>query len=495
MGIVFRQSVKTTIVIGMGALLGVVFNFVGAYVLTKQEFGFFTNFIYIAAIFQIIVLMGTGALLSTYTQKYQANDIRRKALITYSAILTLVANLIFTLVYFLLKDKVINLYKTDDMVYVEHFYGWLPVLVFIWGFMTLAELYLLAYSKVAIATFMREVLLRLCNLFVIGLYFFKFISFQWLIIASILVYIIPAGVIFFVASRTEGFGFTLNYKAFSKAEYAELFRFSWYHLLLSVTLNFLGYVDTLMLGPLDKNGLASLAAYRWAILVISIMAIPYRAMTNSSFATLNRTYIENNHDNLTSIFQRTGINILIVSIGMFMLIACNLDNLVKILPEGYSVIKPIVLILMAGRLIDMATGLNTELISISKRYKFNFRISILLLIFIIILNRVFIPIYGVYGAAWGTTISLVLFNITKMLYLWKKMKVQPFTIHSSTVVLAGVIAGIAGYTLPYLTNPFFDTVTRSLLIGIVYSFLLIKLKPSADLNIYFQSVLKNKKLF
>ncbi len=494
MGVVIRQSVKTTIVIGMGAILGTIFNYVGVYVLDKQQFGFLTNFIYLAAIIQNIILVGTGSLIATYTPKYSISDKRRNVLISFCILLTLFAGVIFTIAYLALKNNVIAHYQVQDRVFMSRYYTWLPALVFIWSFSSLLELYLIGHSKAAVSSFMREVLLRVCNLAIIVLYFFNVISFDNLIIGSVLVYFIPTSILLFVAGK-QNFGISFNFSVFSKTEYKELFNFSWYHLLLSISLNFIGYIDILMLGPLDKSGLASLAVYRWAILVISIMVIPYRAMQSASFATLNRAYIEKNQYKLSDFFHRAGINMLIAAFGMFLLIACNLDNLIRILPPGYGVVKPLVIILMAGRLIDMATGLNTELISISEYYKFNFRVSFFLMVMIVALDRILIPIYGVYGAAWGTTISLVLFNITKMLYLWKKMKVQPFTIHSSTVVLAGVIAGIAGYTLPYLTNPFFDTVTRSLLIGIVYSFLLIKLKPSADLNIYFQSVLKNKKLF
>jgi O-antigen/teichoic acid export membrane protein len=495
MGIVFRQSIKTSIVIASGAVLGAVFNYAGAFVLTKQEFGFLTNFIYIAALFQIIILVGTSSLLSTYTQKFDADDPRRKGLITFSLLLTIATSIILFTVYFLFKDNIVGFYKLQDQEYINRYYVWLPFLVFVWGITSLFEMLLIVHSKVAVISFVREVVLRIFNLVIIGLFYFKVISFHQFMISSILVYIIPAITILLIASRFKGFGLTFNFKVFNKAEYTDLLKFSWYHMLLNISLNFLGYIDTIMLAPLDKSGMESLAAYRWAVMVIGIMTIPYRAMRTSSFSTLNQTYIDKNYPKLYDIFHRSGINVLIVAVSMFLLIAFNIDNLIKILPEGYESLKPVVLILMLGQLVDMASGLNTELISISEYYKFNFRISFVLLLMIVSLDRLLIPLYGVYGAAWGTTISLILFNAAKMIYLWKKMKVQPFTPKSITVIFAGLITAVIMYVIPDVPNAYLDSIIKAAIIFSIYFFLLIKFKSSNDLNGYVESIWKNKRLF
>ncbi|MCB0698900.1 MAG: polysaccharide biosynthesis C-terminal domain-containing protein, partial [Chitinophagaceae bacterium] len=190
-----------------------------------------------------------------------------------------------------------------------------------------------------------------------------------------------------------------------------------------------------------------------------------------------------------------GVNILIVGIGLFVLIAMNLDNAVAILAEGYESVKPLVLILMLGRLVDMASGLNNELISISRYYKFNFRASALLLIMVFVLDRMYIPIYGIYGAAWVATISLAAFNIAKMIFLYRKMNLHPFTKGSLYVVLAGAAAAVPGFLLPNLGNPFLDATVRSLAIIVCYVGMLLWLKPSNDLVTYLDNIKQNKRLF
>jgi O-antigen/teichoic acid export membrane protein len=136
----------------------------------------------------------------------------------------------------------------------------------------------------------------------------------------------------------------------------------------------------------------------------------------------------------------------------------------------------------------MATGLNTELISISKHYKFNFRITLLLLAMLIISNYLLIPKIDVFGAAWGMAISLFLFNIAKTIFLNKKFEIKTITPNTLKVLLAGLIAGICGYFLPVIGNWFTDAIVRSCIIFIVYGLMIFYLKPSADLQVFVQGL-------
>ena len=150
---------------------------------------------------------------------------------------------------------------------------------------------------------------------------------------------------------------------------------------------------------------------------------------------------------------------------------------------------------MLGRVVDMATGLNSELISVSKYYKFNFRISFLLVVLLLVFNRILIPKYGIYGAAWGATLSIAFFNLAKMVFLWWKMQLHPFSSKSLLVLLAGAGAWVAIYFIPTLFNPIVDSILRSGIIVFVYACLLIWFKPSEDLNVYLRSIKENKRLF
>lgn len=495
MGIVFRQSIKTTLVTLTGALLGGLITFAYSFSLSKAELGLTNSIIYVAAIGQIFVMMGTGSLIAVFTQRYKYEDERRKALFTFGLLTTLATTVVLSTIFFLLKDVVVNLYNEQDQLLINQYYYLVPLLVAIWGIMTIFDCFLIAHVKIAISAFAREIVLRICNLSLLGLLFFQIISFHQYIIAAVLIYLIPLSILFFVSRKSQGFGISFNFRLFSKKQYFEMIHFSWYHLLIIASVNILGYLDTLMLAPLDTNGLKSAALYSIAAFITSIIYMPYRAMSTSSLPILNQAYIDKDDEKIKDLFTRAGINILIAAVGMFVLIAFNLDNAVRLLPEGYEAIKPVVLILLIGKLVDMATGLNNEVISISKHYKFNFRTTSLLIICIFILYTVYIPQYGIYGAAWVTTGALILFNAVKMIFLYVKMRLHPFTGKTWLILVAGLLAAGVGYIIPYILNPFVDAIIRSCVIMLVYVLSLIWFKPSDDLIAFLDNIKSNKRLF
>jgi O-antigen/teichoic acid export membrane protein len=232
-------------------------------------------------------------------------------------------------------------------------------------------------------------------------------------------------------------------------------------------------------------------------MVITLMTLPYRAMSTASYATLNQAYIDNDIVKVKDLFSRSGINILVVATGIFIITICNLDNLISLcnFPPGYDIIKPIIVILLIGRLFDMATGLNNELISISKYYKFNFRVAILLLIMVVVFDYILIPKYSVNGAAWGATASLIIFNIIKVIYLWVKMRLQPFNSKTGLIIIAGATAGIIGYLIPFVENDLIDLIIRTGVIFVIYLTLLLVFRASDDLTTYLKSVKNTRRLF
>jgi len=496
MGIVFRQSIKTTIVIFAGAVLGALVVGGYAYVLSKPLQGFTRTVLSVAGFLQLFALLGTGSTILTYVHRYPPGQ-KRKVLLTLAALVPLVTTGILLIPYLLFRNNLVHLYQPAEQGYINTYYLWIPVLVILWSYMSQLELYLSSQHRTAIATFMREVVLKFLNLILIALIGFGYISFSSFIIGTVLVYAVPTLIMLPIAMRTESFGFSMQWRVFGKQDYKELLHFSWYHLLLSVSASAMGVVDMYMLPILSKHGLSSLAVYAIAVFIASVMTAPYRAMASAAFPTLNLAYTNGDTDKVHQLFRRSSVNTLIVSVAMAVIIACNLPNAVAMLRkgQGYETIIPLVLIMMIGRLVDMASGLNTELISISKYYKFNFRISVLLVVLMVGLNLFLIPRFDVYGAAWSTTISLILFNVGKMIFLWKKMGVQPFTGKSLYVLAAGAIAGFVGYIVPALHNPFVDAVLRTGLVVVIYAVLLLWWQPSEDLRTYVQSIRKDKRLF
>ena len=87
----------------------------------------------------------------------------------------------------------------------------------------------------------------------------------------------------------------------------------------------------------------------------------------------------------------------------------------------------------------------------------------------VILNMIFIPIWGIEGAAIATGSSLILSNIFKTLIIYRGYKLQPFGAYIFIVLtLIGVCIGV-NYLIPQAGNPVLDMVIRSAIATGIYS--------------------------
>ncbi len=495
MGIVFRQSVKTTIAVFAGAALGAAATLIGPKCLPMAELGFSRNFVNQAAVLQFITLLGFHFVLVTYVPRYATHDPRRRAILTASLAAPVIAVLLLLLPYFGLEDWVIGKFQARDQPFLRRFYGWLPVLVILWSLTSMLDSYLNTEKKIALSAFVREVVTKGGTLLLLALVGLQVIPFPVFMGATVGLYALPLGILLSVAARSAGFGLTSNLRVIPGREWREIFRFAWYHLLTSISLNLVGLVDALMLAPLDRNGFASIAVYTTATFIASMLVIPYRAMATSAFPILNEAFIAGDNAKVADLYHRSGINIAIAAVALSALIAPNLQSLIKLLPQGYEAVAPLVLILIVGRLTDALTGMNGEIIGISPHYKFLFRISALLLVVLIASNRLLIPRFGMYGAAWSSALSLAAFNVGKMIFLWLRFRLQPFSRQTLFVLLAGGIAAFAGWMMPDIGPPIVAMMLRGAVIVVAYVALLLWWKPSPDLRDYLASIRKNKRLF
>jgi O-antigen/teichoic acid export membrane protein len=495
MGIVFRQSIKSTIVIFSGAVLGALVTYLSTKYLAKQEFGFTKYFTNLAVITSMFSVLGMHSVLAVFIHRYKDDDPRKPVLITLGFVSVTIVSILISLFYFILKPYILKLYQPQDMVYAQQFFYVLPFFAFLWNLIFMFENYLSSQMKVAVSVLMREVVLRVFNIALVVLFAMGFFSFYVLFLLIILSHLITVGILWVISSKTKGFFFSTDWKVFSRAEYREIFHFGWYHMLMGISLNLLGSLDSIMLGSLDSKGMKSVGEYAVAVFLMSFIQVPYRAMASSTLPDFTRTFQQNDRVKLNDLFKRAGLNILIASVAVALLILCNMPNVISIIGKSYGSITPIVFILLLGRLTDIGTGLNNEIISVSSHYKFNFYLSLFLVIMIFFFNLLLIPVMGIYGAAWGTTISLIIFNVIKAGFLWRKMKLHPFSKGTLLILVSGSAAGLAGYLLPFIVNPFIDTFVRSALIMVVYTGLLMITRPSPDLSHYLATIKKNKRLY
>ncbi len=185
---------------------------------------------------------------------------------------------------------------------------------------------------------------------------------------------------------------------------------------------------------------------------------------------------------------------------MFCLLIGNADAIFSLFPSKYIIAKNVLYIIATGRLLDMAFGLNSEILNYSKYYRFIILFSGIMMCLTIGLNFLLIPQFGMDGAALAVTISLIIFNILKTWMIYKKFHFHCFSIHYLTLILISVfVIGIL-YFIPTLQfvqhHMFFNSLLnigfRSLVGLLLFLIPTYYLRVSPDLNDFIQLILSGK---
>lgn len=503
MGIVFRQSAKNAIVSAAGAVLGAVVIWLSTNYIQKREYGFIGTFTNYAVAGGQLLIFGLNATVGYYVHRFADDPLKKKKLITWSLGVPTAILACTTMLYYLLQPWIISLLQPEDQPLQLRYYNWLPLFTLMFIYVVLLEQYLGSQLKVAAAAFMREVAFRVAYIALILGYAYGIAGMDMLIAGNVLLYLLPVGAMFLLARGTKDFGFTLRSGVFSRGEVKEMAHFTWYHFLMTSSILLINYMDQLLLPIYDRGGLVSAAVYRNAVFLISLLQVPYRALVPASYAVLAKAFADNDTAKATDLFRRSSVNIFIATVFVAAVLFCNLQNLLNIIPAGYEAMTGVFLVLLAGNLVNIATGMNDQVLSITNYYKFNFYLSLVLMVSLYFLLRFLVPVFGVYGAAAATSLTMITFNVVKTIFIWRKLNMLPVSKGTLLILVAAVPALAAGYFMPHFfsqvrhiyVHAFLDACLRSGVILVVYLLMLLWLKPSADLEEYIAQVRKNKRLF
>lgn len=497
MGVVFRQSIKTTAITLVGAILGAVLLIVASQVMPKQELGFSRNLTNQTVVASFFMMVGMASTLFLYFHRFDGDDQKERRAVFMSICFgtPLVVFLMAMIPYYFFHDFFINrFFQVQDHAFMKQYALCFPLYTLFYLYTSLLEHYLLTQIKSAASSFVREVLIKGLNLLLVLLFGFNVINYDAFIYAFVFTNLIAVFVLLLLARKNDTFQFSTQWNLLSRVEYKELFTFSGYHALMSVSFSLFGFLDAILLASLGHDGLHAIPVYTNAVFISGVMSIPYRAMSGIASADISKAYTLGQHHQVSDTYTRAGTNILIATVFMAVLIACNLHNAVAIMPAGYEPVFAITLIMMIGKLIDSGTGLNDVALNMSPYYRLNFYFSIGLVAFMLIMFRLLIPPYGIYGAAWVFTIALVLYNLLKTYFVWRRMGLQPFSAGSLRTLLIGLATAGLVMLVPALNSPYWDTILRSSIIFITYVILVLWLRPSPDVNHYIHNILKKKKL-
>ena len=195
---------------------------------------------------------------------------------------------------------------------------------------------------------------------------------------------------------------------------------------------------------------------------------------------------------INRIYHSSSINQLIFSAGMFALIWLNFSDAVTTfrLQAGYIEALWVFFYIGLMRIIDMGTGVNSQIIGTSTFWRFDFLTGIILLTLTLPLNYYLTKKYGVTGPAIANLITFTIYNAIRYWFLIKKFNLQPFTIKTFYTLLLAAVTFYCCYFLFKNIHGFTGMISRSAFFLVLFVAGTLSLKLSPDLVPVWQTFIK-----
>jgi O-antigen/teichoic acid export membrane protein len=300
------------------------------------------------------------------------------------------------------------------------------LLAFVLQIFALLEQYSRSLLMVAFPNFLREIVARVLQGLLVSAYFLSIISFDQLIILTAIIYLICLLILLTYILKSHPVNYRLDFSVTSKKT-KEIIAFSSLSFLGVSAMVIVAKVDSLMVTAM--LGLTANAIYTQAYYIATVIEIPKRAIAQTASTLIAKAFARNDIYDINKIYQKTALHQFIIGSLILIGLWANIHNIFALMPKGdaFQAGAFVVILVGAGKLIDMLFGLSSEIIGLSQYYWFNLVVVTLLVAIVIICNKTFIPLYGVNGAAYGALIAIIFSNSVKCIFIFIKLKIQPFS--------------------------------------------------------------------
>ncbi|MCW3093558.1 MAG: polysaccharide biosynthesis protein [Ferruginibacter sp.] len=482
-----RQSIISSVMVYFGFALGFfntyLFTREGGF--TKEQYGLTGIFIAVANLMFSLANLGMPSYIYKFYPYYKDNlDNRRNDILTWALLVSLVGFCFVVIGGIYFKDLIIYKFGKNSPEFVKYYYWVFPFGLGLTLY-TILESYAWQLKRSIFTNFLREVQFRVFATLLIIFYligflgkfdlFIKIYSFTYLAIALILlVYLLSRGYIhltFKVSIVTK--------KYFKKI--TGLIKFIYGGTLVYAIAS---VFDTILLASVSSSGLGAVAVYSLAQNIASLIQAPQRGIISSSIAALSQAWKDKDLERINRIYKQSSINQLIFSVGMFSLIWLNFaDGIFTFhLQSVYLDARWIFFFIGLMRIVDMGTGVNSQIIATSTLWKFEFFTGIILLLITLPFNYILTKYYfGVVGPAIANLFTFTVYNSIRFWYLKKKFQMQPFTKETFYTIVLGVAAFYCCYFLFNEQHGFIWLVIRSTCFIVIFGAGTLALQLSSDI--------------
>ncbi|MFT6802551.1 MAG: O-antigen/teichoic acid export membrane protein [Salibacteraceae bacterium] len=481
MGIIFRQSVKSSIYSYIGVAIGfVTVGFLMPKFLSQEEIGLRMQIQSYSFLISSIIAFGIPQTIVRMFPHFANTKNKDHGILSLLGLISFSSTLLFA---FGFQYWGHHFFKSDiqnSAIFAEHYHLILPFTIATLFFISL-DGYASAIKESTVGTFFKDVVLRIGILIALSsyIYFDKVDYTVFINVFTALQYIPVLGIMLFL-SRKGMFQITpkITFPSLHvKKEFFSVSLFNWVNIISGVAVV---SIDSIMLSKL--TGSADVGIYTTVSFFASLMIIPIKGLGKITNSVVAEHFKNGDLKAIKSIYDKTAINFLIIGMFLFGNLLLLIPFIFNIILTDYSAGIGVLVFIGMANLFKMATGVKFIVIGNSKFYKWNTLILTTFIISLIITNFIFIPIYGISGAAIASMISSFIHQLIGMIFVKTKFNFWPFDKQYGKAILIFAILFIGIFWIPIPLKEPFEAILKSGIFSIAAIVLIWKLNMSSDLN-------------
>ena len=464
MGIIQRQTVRTTAITLVGTVVGAASQLLLPFVFSEQEqIGALAVLNAVSRIFAITFALGFAQVTLQVFSFFRDEERGHSGFLIFGVVVSLIGGLLGLASFYLFHDYFIGTGPEYQLIRSIS-YLIFPIIFFRIFFTNLDPYLRMLFSSVFGALW-EGLILKMVILIAVLLFWLGWIDYTYTAYLYAAALCLP-GLAVIVLSILKTKPIVLPRREhFTTEKRKNLMLYSFFGILGTASGVLVVSIDQVMVNKMVGTDAAGV--YSVLFFAGILISIPARGLKRIAVPVLAESWKRNDQKEILDVYKKSVVNQTVVAVYLFVTGWLCIGPVLTFLPD-YTHGLYVFFFIGLAQLFDMMTGVNMEIIATSNRYRWNTYFNVLLAILVIGLNLVFIHYWGIVGAAGASALAMLLVNISRWYFLKKVYGFQPFDRSAPIAVLIGIMIVGLFELLPLNFSPIIRMLIYSLSITFIY---------------------------
>jgi len=480
MGVIIRQGIKHSLVNYIGAGVGVV-SMLFIYPLQTEAYGLARFLTDSAILFIPLSLLGSNVLPVRFFPAFEDRASGHHGFLGWLLLIALAGAVLTIILAWIFWEPVIGYYTEVSPLYERFLIYFIPILI-LRGIIQLLISYTSNFHRIVIPSLLNDLLFKVSLPVFILLVYHGHWELKTFVIGLVVNFaLVLLGLILYLVHLGQ-WRLKVDWPAFRGPVIREMKEYGFYGFLGTISSTIAVNIDLFMIGTMISP--TATGVYGIASIMANLINRPHVAISTIAAPILMKAWQQGDREEISRIYRKSAVNALAPGILIFLLIWLNLGDIYQIMPNSAVISENRTAIFLLGMafIVNLATGVNSEVMIYSSLFKTHFWAVVALSLINILLNYWLIGKMGITGAALGTLIAYMVYNAFKCGAILVRFGMHPFGRGMFRLFLLSAGLFLLFQYLPLTGSTWADLILRSALIGLSYVALIFRLRVSEDID-------------